>query len=93
MVLGHWHKLLIFKANGHYIYRNKVQMYSSRDVKHKTMLKSTCGLSQESLMFSCDMTEMYGSNNCFTLKLPSETGMTPCVVKWPFSEPCFHRTV
>ena len=36
-------------------------------------VKSVRGLPQESQMFLCDMMEMYGSNNCFTLKLPSET--------------------
>ena len=48
-------------------------MCSLRDVKHKTMSKSTRGLPQESWIFLCDTMEMYGSNNCFTLKLPSET--------------------
>jgi hypothetical protein len=38
------------------------------------MSKSMHGLPQESRMFVCNnMMEMYGSNNCFILKLPSET--------------------
>lgn len=34
------------------------------------------GFTQERQMFLCDVMEMYGSNNCFTLNLPSET-VTP----------------
>jgi hypothetical protein len=48
-------------------------MCSSRDVKHKSVSKNICGLPLESRMFLCDMMEMYGSNNCFTLKLPPAT--------------------
>jgi len=74
MVLGHCGTNPSFsKANIKYLYRNKVQMCSLRDVKHKTMSKRMWGLPQEGRMFLRDMMEMCGSNNCFTLKLPSET--------------------
>jgi hypothetical protein len=97
MVMGHCGTNPSFsKANRKYLYRNKVQMCSVRDVKHKTMSK-ICMVCPKKV--GCSYVTWWKCKAVTTVLLWSYLlkrcllGTTPCVAKWPFSKPCCHRTL
>jgi len=93
MVLGHCGTNPSFsKANRTYLYRNKVQeMWKTKLCQKVCMVcpkKVRCSYVTWWKCMAVTTVLLWS----YLLKL-CPLGTTPCVVKWPFSKPCCHRTL